>query len=175
VVETIFHLEVPVRYLREGTSPSITVGTRGDRFLVSVDGARSPEDVTRTFVLEIEKDGQARGAPWELDGGGESDGRPSVITTPDDGLFAVWLSIGEGGAVGRLFSAPGAPRFNAISCNESWFRLGQRTRSYYGWPQARLFGDTLWTFHTAEAPDESVGTGVLAWRVPFREIWPATP
>lgn len=112
--------------------------------------------------------------PFRVQPTGEAQSDPSVRYLPADTLFVAWLSQHARGASGRLFSWGGRARFNAVSCDDGSFVLGSRvTDGLQGAVSSLWLDDRLMVFHPAQPVWEASGMGVVAWSVPWSELWPA--
>jgi len=144
-------------------------------------------EATRDLVpyIEVRELDSLDGAPLRLAGGdggpvlvdhSDSNGQASASAgyLPNGSLLVLWESARpDGGTFGRLYGTDGSPRFSAVSCDEEPFPVGARANTLPGTSSIVAAPSELWIAHAGDPTDDPVATGVLAWRMPLSELWPA--
>jgi hypothetical protein len=92
---------------------------------------------------------------------------------PDASVLVTWQSSATLGTMARLLDRDGAPRFNGVSCDEGPFAVGARTHgNVVGIASVVVRDESVMIVHAAEVAYDSVGTGVVAWSLPWSHLWP---
>jgi hypothetical protein len=99
---------------------------------------------------------------------------PAAAYTEGGALVVAWMTAQHGGAVARVFDPGGAPKFNSVSCDESWFSVGARAREGMQGQTSVLFAsDRVWIFHPGQPGYDSFAMGTVGWNMAWSDLWPA--
>ncbi len=159
-----------------GGTVDFVVATGKNRYALGASLAES--SLARQVVYAAELDAESGSVvtpPFRVEPDtGAAHYYPSLGYAPDQSLVVAWMSAQHAGTVARLFDPGGAPRFNAVSCNEKPFAVGARaTTGMQGQPTVLLAANRVWVFHPGQPKYDSFGMGVVGWDMGWSELWPA--
>jgi len=172
-----FPIEFPAMPQGDFSSWIGRIAARDDRFAIAVEqrpAATERSGVARTLARELTLDAASLGPAFLLDGSDSAAqaGPPALAYGPGETLVAAWEARAASGTVVRLFGDGGAPRFNAITCDDRRFAVGTRAETMVGWSSVLVEKDHVFVVHNGEGAADPRGTATFAWNVAFSDLWP---